>query len=365
MIVTAKNNVNIRANEPARSKSNLKGQLYKGFSIEVENTRKNGEPINGNSTWYQDKNGDWYWSGGFDSIRPSYTDKDQRKVSPLDWWHHEFEIQKLWTELGNRGENATIGILDSGIDRNHPYFNSSQITGSSVLSNPSDYSDNWGHGTQVASILLANGERMIGIAPSAKLHMVKIFNSNGAIVENLANGIMEMNDVDIICISQTLSSLHNTQDKDSIQQALNSIDCKLVVCACGNSNRRDIFEENLPAALENTISVASTQVGQKLSSYSSQSKNIDMAAPGHNVKCLLPKRLDYFGPESGTSYAAPFIAGVLSIGITYLRNKGVELPAASQFRSILHNCTNQKDPYELFGRGVFNTTKFINQIQQL
>jgi hypothetical protein len=74
MMIKVKSNkkVNIRAFEPYQRSNNLKGELNAGFEIEVEEVEgqyiEEGEGLDkiASSKWYKDKNGDYYWSGGFE-----------------------------------------------------------------------------------------------------------------------------------------------------------------------------------------------------------------------------------------------------------------------------------------------------------
>jgi len=324
----------------------------------------NGDEYEGNKAWYKLDNGAYVWSGGVEGLQTLMDSSSNHEA--FDWWHKELKIQTFWDRLGNKGNNVKIAVLDSGIDKDHIYFNSDKISCCNIWNNKKVAIDDAEHGTQVASVLISNGPKFIGIAPNIDLLAIKIYIENGATIDNLVNGLKKVTeDCDIVCISQTLSCLGNKEDKNKVEDAIKKIKTDLIICATGNDSEREDFEENLPAALENTISVAATKKGGIISPKSSKSKNITLAAPGHNVKCLLPNDSQYFGPFSGTSYSAPLIAGILAIGISYLKSKGKSIPTRSEFNEILAESTIQKKPINLYGKGLIDTEKFSNEILKL
>lgn len=332
----------------------------------------NGDEYDGNSIWYQLENKAYVWSGGVEglidiTLRPEDTEqKGEIPSQAYDWWHEEYKIQELWKGLGTKGEGVKIAVLDSGIDQEHPYFDSSKITCSNIWDETSNAPDTNGHGTQVSSILIANGAKMVGIAPDVNLHMIRILNQ-AAKVKDLVDGINKIpEDTDIVCISQTMSKLDNTEDTQLITDALSKLKTSLIVCGAGNSSSRERYFENLPAALSNvTISVASLKKGRTIATASAMSNNINIAAPGENVKCLLPGKPSYFGPASGTSFSTPFVAGLFALGISYLRKNGQQLSFSEIKSALLDKSLESKDPKKLYGNGIVNTSEFMKQIKSL
>jgi len=347
---------------PSTKNTPLPNPLNPNDLIEVIEEVDGEAVIPTNKKWYKTNKGFYVWSGG---TRNEVANEQAQILEAFDWWHKEFNINHIWNNLG-KGEGIKVAILDSGIDASHPYFKASRITSGNIWDSTKEATDNWGHGTQVASILIANGPKYIGIAPQTEIQAIKIFNRDGASIDDLVKGISMINeDTDIVCISQTLSSLDNITDRDKLVNAFNRIKTKVIVCAAGNSSSRVSYEENLPAALSISISVSATQEGGSISPNSSLSKNITVAAPGHNVKCLLPNRLDYFGPDSGTSFSAPFISGLIALGLSYLKKKGKQPPTFNAIRQIIKKSAEIQPEKDLYGSGIINTTKFLNQILSL
>src|SRR5690606_13425960 len=88
----------------------------------------------------------------------------------------------------------------------------------------------------------------------------------------------------------------------------------VVLAAAGYSGRNIDLSPNYPASynLPNIIAVASTDPRDELSSFSNFGENtVQVAAPGSSIYSALPG--DRYGIKSGTSMAAPHVAGVAAL----------------------------------------------------
>ena len=102
--------------------------------------------------------------------------------------------------------NVDIGILDTGIDLNHPDLNVyRQVT---FVSGTSSGNDDNGHGTAVAGIAAAkdNSQGVVGLAPGARLWAIKVLDSNGiGSSSNIIKGIdyvtQHANEIDVVNLS--------------------------------------------------------------------------------------------------------------------------------------------------------------------
>ena len=96
----------------------------------------------------------------------------------LDYSVPLINADDVWTS-GYTGDGIVVGIIDTGIDYNHPdlggpgFPNSKVIDGYDFGDNDPDPMDCAGHGTHVAAIVAANGT-VKGVAPDAKLIAAKI-----------------------------------------------------------------------------------------------------------------------------------------------------------------------------------------------
>lgn len=107
---------------------------------------------------------------------------------------YQIQADSVWRQYGTRGEGITIGILDSGIDYNHPSLGGGfgpgfkVIDGWDFVDNDPDPMDEHRHGTHVAGIAAGNNESshndpeslpFLGIAPDANLVAYRVLDENG------------------------------------------------------------------------------------------------------------------------------------------------------------------------------------------
>lgn len=104
----------------------------------------------------------------------------------LQWGHTAVDAVGAWN-LGYRGAGATVAVLDGGFDLDHPdlapnidFAKSANFVAGETLSYA--LPDPFSHGTHVAGTIAAadNGIGTIGVAPAARLALVKVLNDGGS-----------------------------------------------------------------------------------------------------------------------------------------------------------------------------------------
>jgi len=104
-------------------------------------------------------------------------------AAPL-WNLIDINAPLLW-DYGYSGQGVVVGILDTGVDVEHPDLNGKWRGGTNSWFDPyNQYTtpiDPLGHGTQVAGLILAgdNSGNQIGVAPYAQWIAAKIFDNTG------------------------------------------------------------------------------------------------------------------------------------------------------------------------------------------
>lgn len=179
---------------------------------------------------------------------------------------------------GLEGQGVKVGIIDTGIDYQHPdllgYGPSGKIIGGYNYMNPSQKPlDTDGHGTEVAGIIAADG-KFTGIAPKAKLLAYKVSSTGEDVSSNFIVSAIKraMEDgVNVINISLGVNRTNYMID-DAIDQAVKR--GIVVVVAAGNngpqndsigSPGRDFNAITVGASYNNVTSslVATFEVGGK------------------------------------------------------------------------------------------------------
>ncbi|MDK9701350.1 MAG: S8 family serine peptidase [bacterium] len=101
-------------------------------------------------------------------------------------------------------------------------------------------------------------------------------------------------------------STTGTQEQQVIDYAWNR-NC-VVLAAAGNDN---VSSPHYPSALNNVISVASTNSTDVKSGFSNYGTTVDISAPGSNIMSTIPT--NSYSMMSGTSMACPFAAGLAAL----------------------------------------------------
>lgn len=239
-----------------------------------------------------------------------------------------------------KGKGSIVAVLDTGCQTTHPDL-SGQIYGTyNAIDGSTNVTDTDGHGTHVSGIIAAkdNDIGIIGVAPEAKLFIVKVDSSNGSwyysdIIKGL-NKCIELGNIDVINISgggYYYSELFEDAIKDCVNHGI------LIVSAAGNEATEIPC---YPSAFGYGLRVAAiTSVNNSLYWYSNYgSSNANIAAPGDEV--ISAYNNDYVF-LSGTSMAAPFVSGAAAL-ICGERDFAKNASGANAIRDIILSSKDNK-----------------------
>jgi len=229
----------------------------------------------------------------------------------LSWGVDRIDAEYAWPS-GYTGAGVKVAVVDTGIDLDHPDL-MANIKGQVNCINPSKTGDDDnGHGTHVAGIVAAidNDIGVIGVAPQAELYAVKVLSRRGSgFVSDIIEGITWCinNGMDIINMSlgtdTDIQSLHDACDEAAAAGLL-------LVAAAGN----DGGAVDYPGAYDSVIAVAATDSSDNRASWSSFGIEMDIAAPG--VEIYSTWKGGGYATASGTSMAAPHVAGTLALNLS-------------------------------------------------
>ncbi len=201
-------------------------------------------------------------------------------------------------ELQKGNHSIKIGLIDSGIDFNHPDLSKNILDeGQSFVPGVDDTQDILGHGTMVAGSIAANGVQL-GVGPDLGLVPYKVFHDGSAesfwIIEAIIQAVED--EVDVINLSLgTYKSSKSKEDKVVIKAYEKAVKYAkkngVLVVASAGSNGYDIskpFDQDeeslnqihLPGGMKHVLTVAATTKENTLASYSNYGKNVDLGAPG-------------------------------------------------------------------------------------
>ena len=259
MKVKSNKKVNIRAFEPYQRSNNLKGELNAGFEIEVEEVEgqyiEEGEGLDkiASTKWYKDKNGDYYWSGGFEIVSEiTYQKKFDVKIN----YNEEFQQIPI-NYRRTLGEGIKVAILDSGINSKHIAFKDKTITSFNATDDSNGCEDTVGHGSHISGLISAQNGEYLGIAPNVTLCISKIINKNEIVYPEVVIRAIEWaieQKVDIINMSFSFHKRHKDEIAGIIKKAY---DADIVLVSSAGENQYIARQEDFlyPSFFSECISV--------------------------------------------------------------------------------------------------------------
>jgi subtilisin family serine protease len=248
---------------------------------------------------------------------PTHTVKEVGNIETLgeivDWsLISHANIPDLWKHT--MGEGIKIVVIDTGSGHKHPDITDNDLIelGSSTIPQEKSAHDENGHGTAVTGMICAkqNSMGVVGVAPKSKVISIKALSKRGfssplSVQHALEKAIKLKPDIVNMSLggerefSKRACELLLQLDKMNIP----------VVCASGNSGKK--FDVAYPARYKTTIAVASYNRDMKISPFSSIGPQVDFIGPGEDV--LLPYSNGKYAVLDGTSFAAPYVTGLIAL----------------------------------------------------
>ncbi len=259
------------------------------------------KPPGGCEPWPECKDGDDGSDGG-GGDPPSQT---------LPWGIDRVDAEVAHAN-GDTGAGSHVAIIDSGIDANHPDLPNVGAGRAFVNCRGGDCLTSWDddndHGTHCAGIAAAadNTEGVVGVAPGATLHAVKVLDKRGSgSWSDVAAGIQYVADQGWDVGSLSLGGSFDSQlVRDAVTYAVNA--GVLLVAAAGNDGPCSGCV-GYPAAYDGVMAVGSTTQTDTLSYFSSTGSEVEIAAPGSAIYSTVPG--GSYDTFSGTSMACPHVSG--------------------------------------------------------
>jgi subtilisin family serine protease len=193
--------------------------------------------------------------------------------------------------------------------------------------------DTNGHGTHVAGIVAGRGP-LTGIAPKAGLLSCKVLGNDGCgSMDSVARAVQFAVEWGCHVIVMSLGSPVGSGRLEKAILAASEAGVP-VVCAAGN----DGGSVSYPAAYGQTIAVGAVDKEGTVCEFSCRGREIDVAAPGHQIRSAWLN--GGYATLSGTSMAAPFVAGVLALATAENGRKRL----GSQAREIIRRTSTDAGP---------------------
>ncbi|MFC6410894.1 S8 family peptidase [Planobispora longispora] len=202
-----------------------------------------------------------------------------------------------------------VYVIDTGIRSSHTDFGGRVTGGVDTVGDGNGTNDCNGHGTHVAATIAG---QTWGVAKGADLHPVRVLGCNGS---GSLSGVIA--GVDWVTQNATGPSVANMSLGGGASTALDDAVRRSVaagvtyVVAAGNS-ARDACTAS-PARVPEALTVGATTSGDTRASFSNYGRCLDLFAPGANITSAWSTGDTATGTISGTSMAAPHVAGAAAL----------------------------------------------------
>ena len=223
----------------------------------------------------------------------------------------QYVIEKLHLDEAHKlatGSNVLIAVIDSAIDINHPDLAGAVIEQYDAVGRPEKPHP---HGTGMVGAIVAH-QRLMGIAPAAKILAVRAFSSNSAqspeaTTRNILAGMEWAISKGARIINMSFAGPYDPM----MQLAMKNAHAKGVVLIAASGNRGPKSPPLYPAADPNVIGVTATDQDDKLFDKAVRGPQVAVAAPGVDV--MVPAPADAYQLTTGTSVAAAHVSGVAAL----------------------------------------------------
>ena len=244
-------------------------------------------------------------------------------------WHlRQIGLPEAW-KMG-QGKGVIVAVIDTGVSRVGDLAETSFVPGFNFITNTADATDDHGHGTHVAGTIAQSTNNKLGVAGVAfgvSIMPIKVLSARGSgSMAGIAQGIRWAADHGAQVINMSLGGPFPV---GTIASAVKYAHAKgvTVVAAAGNDGHGKV---SYPARYPGVIAVAATQFDETTTFYSNWGPQVDIAAPGGNVRVdqngdgkpdgvlqhtIVPtntSQTDYLW-FMGTSMASPHVAGVAAL----------------------------------------------------
>lgn len=203
------------------------------------------------------------------------------------------------------GKGVTVYVLDTGVDTTHPEFGGRATQPMNAVDSTTGDCD--GHGTVVAGIAASS---LHGVAKQATVRSVKVLDCNGSgTLSTLLSGI------DYVAKTASGPSVAVMSWSYGPSDVLVAAVAKLVgqgvfvASSAGNTGANDCTVA--PRAATGVLVVANSTIDDQRAQSSSTGSCVGLYAPGTGIVAPVPGGRT--AAYTGTSMAAPFVAGVAAL----------------------------------------------------
>ena len=197
--------------------------------------------------------------------------------------------------VSNSPGDVKLCIIDSGYSQQHSDLKDA-VTFTSTSGTGTWNTDSCGHGTHVAGTVAAadNAAGVIGVNPSASLHIVKVFGNdtlredgacNWTYSSTLTAALNSCVNAGAKVVSMSLGGGARSRTEENAFNTAATSNGVLSIAAAGNAGNGST---SYPAGYASVMSVAAVDANEARASFSQRNSDVEIAAPGVAVLSTTP-----------------------------------------------------------------------------
>ncbi|MFF8597890.1 type VII secretion-associated serine protease mycosin [Streptomyces sp. NPDC015232] len=255
----------------------------------------------------------------------------KKQIEGIPWSLQRVLLDELWQDT--KGKGVRVAVIDTGVDDVNPQLKpavdakagkdylkpdkQNPGAGNDQRGKTDGTVDEVGHGTKVAGIIAARprkGTGFVGLAPEATIIPIRQNdekNSGKSDTMALAIDHAVAKGAQVINISQDTTQPLSPDSKLG-QAVARAIAANVVIVAsAGNDGMDGKLKNTYPAAFPGVIAVASSDRNNERAPFSQSGTFVGVAAPGVDIVSTVPGGGQCV--DNGTSFSAPYVAGVAAL----------------------------------------------------
>ncbi|WP_254838313.1 S8 family serine peptidase [Natronomonas marina] len=294
----------------------------------------------------------------------------------------QVNARAAWGSFDTRGANATVAVLDTGVDDDHPDIDLAEngwaefdASGDRLDTEPHDPS---GHGTHVTGVVAggsASGE-YIGVAPDVRLLHGKVLDDGGTFAQIIAGIEWALErDADVISMSFGIPASDDSVYEEAFVEPIRtaSESGAVVVTSSGNTGQGktgspgNVYDAVAVGAVDDDGEVPGFSSGETVDTSEAWGDDApaswpatfvvpDVAAPGVDVVSAAPG--GGYTAVSGTSAAAPYASGTLALMVS-ANGSLSRAEAKSVLRESAVHPDPSTEPDDRYGAGVVDAHRAV------
>ncbi len=231
----------------------------------------------------------------------------------------DIDAPEAWDVTQGSGD-VLVAVIDTGVNYNHADLDGGRVRTDidhDFINDDDDAMDDQGHGTFVAGIIAADtndGVGIAGVCANCRILPVKVLDGEGSgSAESVAQGIQYAADQGADVLNMSLGFPSECGCSQTVAGAINYAYEKGALLVAASGNDSDKGRTSYPSSSPRVMAVGASDHNDQEADFSNRDSYLDIMAPGVDIYGLDIDPDAPYRTASGTSAAAPHVAGVAGL----------------------------------------------------